>query len=297
MKRNILAGLSALALCFAGAAHGQEALSGTLKKIKETGAISLGHREASIPFSYYDDRQQVVGYSHEIMMNVVAAIKASLNMPNLSVRLMPVTSQNRIPLIQGGTIDIECGSTTNTVERQQQVAFSNHLFLYGIRTMVHKASGFAELPDLRGKNVVVTAGTTAERLVRKINEEKGLGLNLISAKDHGESFLTLETGRAQAFVMDEPLLYGELAKAKKPDELAVVGNSLQFENYACMLRKGDPEFKKLVDTTIAKLMSSGQAEAIYKKWFTSPIPPKGVNLNYPLSAEMKQLFKNPNDRI
>lgn len=274
-----------------------EAPSGTLRKIKETGSITLGHREASIPFSYYDERQQVVGYSQDVMLSVVEAIKAALKLPKLDVRMMPVTSQNRIPLIQGGSIDIECGSTTNTLERQQQVAFSNHLFLYGIRMMVPKGAGYGELADMRGKNVVVTAGTTAERLVRRLNEERGLGLMLISAKDHGESFLTLETGRAQAFVMDEPLLYGELAKAKNPEKWAVTGVPLQSENYACMLRKDDPAFKRVVDAAIAKLMTSGQIEPIYRKWFLGPVPPKGINLNYPLSGEMKQLFKAPNDRI
>lgn len=299
MKRYMTVGLMVLAMNFAlcGVAHSDEALTGTLKKIKETQSITLGHRESSIPFSYYDDRQQVIGYSQEIMMHIVDAIKGAVGVSKLDVHLMPVTSQNRIPLVVGGTVDIECGSTTNTAERQKQVAFSDHIFWYGIRAMVHKNSGFRELADLRGKNVVVTAGTTAERLVRKLNGEQDLNMSLISAKDHGESFLTLETNRAQAFVMDEPLLYGERSKSKNPGDLEVIGAPLQSEGYACMFRKDDPAFKKLVDAEIVKLMTSGQAEKIYNKWFMSPIPPKGVNLNYPLSAEMKNLFKAPNDRI
>ncbi|HEX5802292.1 MAG TPA: glutamate/aspartate ABC transporter substrate-binding protein [Azospira sp.] len=295
MKRMLLLGALALNLLSLPAVAAPD--SPTLKRIKETGAITLGHRESSIPFSYYDDRQQVIGYSQDFMTEIVRTIKGELGLPGLQVRMMPVTSSNRIPLMQNGTIDLECGSTTNTIERQRQVSFSNHLFLYGIRTMVRKDAGIGELEDLKGKNVVTTAGTTAERLLRQMNEERQLGFNLISAKDHGEAFLTLETGRAAAFVMDEPLLHGEKAKAKKADDWAVVGRPLQSENYACMLPKGDQAFKQLVDGAIARLMTSGEAEKIYHKWFMSPLPPKGINLAYPLSDELRALYKRPNDRL
>jgi len=186
----------------------------TLKKIKDTGAITLGHRESSIPFSYYDDKQQVIGYSHEMMLKAVDAIKSELKLAKLDVKLMPVTSANRITLVQNGSVDLECGSTTNNLERQKQVGFSNTIFIIGTRLMTKTNSGIKDFADLNGKNVVTTAGTTSERLLRKMNEDKKMGMNVISAKDHGESFLTLETGRAVAFMMDDALLYGEMAKAK-----------------------------------------------------------------------------------
>ena len=270
--------------------------SPTLKKIKDSGTIALGHRESSIPFSYYDDKQQVVGYSHELMLKVVDAVKAELKMPTLQVKLTPVTSQNRIPLVQNGTVDIECGSTTHNAERARQVAFSNTIFVIGTRLMTKKDSGIKDFPDLAGKNVVTTAGTTSERLIRKMNEDKKLAMNIISAKDHGEAFLTLETGRAVAFMMDDALLYGELAKARRPAEWTIVGTPQSFEAYGCMMRKDDPAFKKVADAALAKAMTSGEAEAIYKKWFTQPIPPKGLNLNFPISEAMQKLYKAPNDK-
>ncbi|MDD3352309.1 glutamate/aspartate ABC transporter substrate-binding protein [Zoogloea sp.] len=270
--------------------------SPTLAKIKSSGTISLGHRESSIPFSYYDDKQQVIGYSQELMLKVVDAVKAELKLPTLAVRLTPVTSQNRVPLIQNGTVDIECGSTTHNAERARQAAFSNTLFIIGTRLMTRKDSGIKDFSDLAGKNVVTTAGTTSERLIRKMNEDKNLGMRIISAKDHGESFLTLETGRAVAFMMDDALLYGELAKAKRPADWAITGTPQSYEAYGCMMRKDDPGFKKLVDSALARAMTSGEAEAIYKKWFTQPIPPKGLNLNFPLSEAMQKLYKAPNDK-
>jgi glutamate/aspartate transport system substrate-binding protein len=279
---------------FAGSAHAQE--TGTLKKIKDTGVISLGHRESSIPFSYYDDKQNVIGYSYEFQMKVVDAVKQKLNMPNLKVKFTPVTSQNRIPLVQNGTVDIECGSTTNNAERQQQAAFSNTIFVIGTRLMTKKDSGIKDFPDLKGKTVVTTAGTTSERLLRKMNQDKSMGMNVISAKDHGDSFQTLETGRAAAFMMDDALLAGERAKSRTPDDYVIVGTPQSHEAYGCMLRKNDPEFKKVVDDAIAKVETSGEADKIYKKWFESPIPPKGLNLNFPESDDIKALFKNPNDK-
>lgn len=270
--------------------------TGTLKKIKDSGSITLGHRESSIPFSYYDDKQQVIGYSQEIALAVVGAIKRELSLQDLKVKLNPVTSQNRIPLIQNGTIDLECGSTTNNAERQKQVAFSNSIFVVGTRLLTKKDSGIQDFPDLAGKKVVTTAGTTSERLIRKLNEDKKMNMKIISAKDHGESFLMLETGRASAFMMDDALLYGEMAKAKRPTDWVVVGTPQSLEAYGCMMRKDDPQFKALVDSTIAGLMQSGEVGKIYAKWFQSPIPPKGLNLEFPLSAEMTELYANPNDK-
>jgi glutamate/aspartate transport system substrate-binding protein len=296
MKSYLVAliGLCLIALC--PQARAEEELTGTLKKIKDAGSISLGHRESSIPFSYYDDKNQVVGYSHEMLLLVVDAVKKKLNMPNLKENLIPITSQNRIPLIQNGTIDIEAGSTTNNLERQQQANFSDSIFVIGTRLLVKKDSGIKDFPDLKGKNVVVTAGTTSERLIREMNEKNNMGMNIISAKDHGESFLTLQSGRAVAFMLDDALLAGERAKARKPDDFIIVGTPQSKEAYGMMMRKGDDQFKKLVDEAIAKAETSGVAEKLYQKWFQSPIPPKGLNLNLPLSEDMKALFKSPNDK-
>ena len=294
MRIRLLAAALACSLSVAPAAA--QELTGTLKKIKDTGTISLGHRESSIPFSYYDEKQQVVGYSHELMLEAVAAVKKELGLPNLQVKLTPVNSQNRITLVQNGTIDLECGSTTNNLERQKQVAFSNTIFIIGTRLLTRKDSGIQDFPDLKGKNVVTTAGTTSERLLRKLDQDQKMGMNIISARDHGEAFLTLQSGRAVAFMMDDALLAGEMAKARKPDEWHIVGTPQTREAYGCMLRKDDPGFKKVVDAAIAEAMTSGEAEQLYKKWFQSPIPPKGLNLNLPLSDDMKALFKNPNDK-
>lgn len=282
-------------LLFSTAALAED-LTGTLKKIKDTNTIALGHRESSIPFSYYNDKQEVIGYSQELMMKAVDAIKADLKLPNLQVTLTPVTSQNRISLVQNGTVDIACGSATNNLERQQQVAFSDTIFVIGTRLLTKKNSGIKDFPDLAGKNVVVTAGTTSERLLRKLNEDKKMGMNIISAKDHGESFLTLETGRAVAFMMDDALLAGQRANAKHPDEWVIVGKPMSNEAYGCMMRKDDPQFKKIVDDTFAKLMKSGEAAKIYAKWFMSPVPPKGMNLDFPMSDDMKEAFAHPNDK-
>ena len=291
MNRFAIAAALATALSAAAALPAQAQESATLKKIKETGSITLGHRESSIPFSYYDDKQQVIGYSHELMLKVVDSIKSELKLAKVDTRLMPVTSANRITLIQNGTVDIECGSTTNNLERQKQVGFTTTIFVIGTRLMTKKDSGIKDFADLAGKNVVTTAGTTSERLIRKMNEDKNLGMKVISAKDHGEAFLTLETGRAVAFMMDDALLYGEMAKARKPGDWIVTGTAQSKEAYGCMLRKDDPGFKKVVDAALTKALTSGDAEKIL-----NPIPPKGLNLNMPLSDEMKAAFKAPNDK-
>ena len=268
--------------------------SATLKKIKDSASITLGHRESSIPFSYYDEKQQVIGYSHELMLKVVDDVKTNLKLNKLDIKLMPVTSANRITLIQNGTVDIECGSTTNNLERQKQVSFSTTIFVIGTKLMTKKDSGIRDFADLAGKNAVT--GTTSERLLRKMNEEKQMKMNIISAKDHGESFLTLETGRAVAFMMDDALLFGEMAKAKRASDWIVTGTAQSKEAYGCMVRKDDPEFKKMVDAALTRVMTSGEAEKIYTKWFLNPIPPKGLNLNMPLSDEMRIAYKMPNDK-
>lgn len=271
-------------------------LTGTLQKIKDTGVITLGVRDSSIPFNYNLGGVRQVGYSYDINTKIVEAIKAQLKLPNLQVKEIPITSQNRITLLQNGTIDIECGSTTNNLERQKQVSFTNTIFIIGTRIMVKKDSGIKDWADLKGKNVVTTAGTTSERLLRKMNDEQKLGVNIISTKDHGQSFLTLESGRAVAFMMDDALLYGERAKAKNPNDWIVVAKPQSREAYGCMIRKDDPQFKKTADTVIAGMMKDGSINALYNKWFTQPVPPKGLNLDFPLSDDMKALIKNPNDK-
>ncbi len=272
-------------------------LTGTLKKIKESGTITLGHRDASIPFSYFGDNPELpVGYSHDLQLKVVEALKQQLDMPTLKVRYNLVTSQTRIPLVQNGTVDLECGSTTNNVERQQQVDFSVGIFEVGTRLLAKKTSGVNDFADLKGKNVVTTAGTTSERLLKIMNAEKKMGMNIISAKDHGESFLMLESGRALAFMMDDALLYGEMAKAKQPADWAVVGTPQSFEIYGCMVRKGDAGFKQVVDDAISATFKSGEINGIYDRWFMQPIPPKNLNLNFPMSDELKKLIAEPTDK-
>lgn len=289
-------GVAIVAALFATPALSEE-LTGTLKKIKDSGTIVLGHRDASIPFSYLaDDPRQPVGYSHDLQLKVVEAVKQELGMPDLKVRYNLVTSQTRIPLVQNGTVDIECGSTTNNLERQKQVDFSLGIFEVGTRLLTRKTSGISDFADLKGKNVVTTAGTTSERLLKSMNAEKKMGMNIISAKDHGESFLMLESGRAVAFMMDDALLYGEMAKARKPDDWAVVGTPQSYEIYGCMVRKGDEGFKKVVDKAIADTFASGQINDIYAKWFTQPVPPKGLNLGFPMSDTLKKLIASPTDK-
>jgi glutamate/aspartate transport system substrate-binding protein len=272
-------------------------LTGTLKKIKESGSITLGHRDASIPFSYLgNDPSQPIGYSHDLQLKVVEALKQQLGLPELQVRYTLVTSQTRIPLVQNGTVDLECGSTTNNIERQQQVDFSVGIFEVGTRLLTKKTSGIKDFADLKGKNLVTTAGTTSERLIKSMNADKQMGMNIISAKDHGESFLMLESSRAVAFMMDDALLYGEMAKAKKPDDWAVVGQPQSFEIYGCVVRKGDPAFKQAVDNAISATFKSGEINAIYNKWFLQPVAPKNLNLNFSMSDEFKKLIANPTDK-
>ena len=276
-------------------------LTGTLKKINDSGTITLAHRDSSIPFSYIADGSgKPVGYSHDIQLAVVEQLKKDLNKPDLKAKYNLVTSQTRIPLIQNGTADLECGSTTNNTERAQQVDFTVNIFEIGTRLLVKKDKegkpSYADFADLKGKNVVTTAGTTSERIIKAMNADKQMGMNVISAKDHGESFQMLESGRAVAFMMDDALLAGEMAKAKKPGDWAVTGTAQSYEIYGCMVRKGDAPFKKAVDDAIVATYKSGEINKIYDKWFQQPIPPKGLNLQFPMSDELKALIANPTDK-
>ena len=268
----------------------------TLDKVKVNGAITVAYRESSIPFSYLDDKAQPTGFGWEICGKIVDEVKKSTGRADLKVQTQAVTSANRIPLLTNGTIDIECGSTTNTSERQKQVAFATNYFYTGTRFLVKTGAAVKSLDDLKGKPVVSTTGTTNFRVIRNLNEEKKLDIDLLGAKDHAESALMVQTGRALAFAMDDILLYGLRASAQNPADFAVVGEAIQVEPYAIMLRRDDPAFKKLVDDTIAGLVKSGEFEKLYKKWFQSPIPPKGINLNAPMSKELQDNLKNLSDK-
>ena len=296
MAKLISALLVAAAGCgLAGSLQAQD-LTGTLKKIKETGQITVAHRESSIPFSYLDDKQQPIGYSMDICAKVVDAVKAELKMPNLKVNLQPVTSSNRIPLLQNGTIDIECGSTTNSVERQKLVAFGPTYFRIQVTAAVKKSSGINSLVELNGKNISTTSGTTAVPLLKGFEKTRNIDVKEIYGKDHAESFLLLVDDRVTAFVMDDILLAGQIANAKNPGDFKILNESLRAEPYGPMLRKDDPQFKALVDKTLTALYKSPEIERIYNKWYLSPIPPKGVNLNFPMTPELKADFVNPNDK-
>lgn len=271
-------------------------LTGTLKKIKDTGAITVGHRESSIPFSYLDDKQQPIGYAMDLCMKVVDAIKADLKLPNLKINLQPVTSSNRIPLLMNGTIDLECGSTTNSVQRQQQVAFGPTYFVINVTAAVKKTSGVNSLAELNGKNISTTSGSTSVPLLKAYEKTASIDVKEIYGKDHGESFLLLADDRVTAFVMDDILLAGQIANSKEPASYKILPESLRTEPYSMMLRKDDPQFKALVDKTVSGIMKSGEIEKIYAKWFMSSIPPKNVNLNFGMTPGLREAFRNPNDK-
>lgn len=267
----------------------------TMQKIKDTGAITIGHRESSFGFSYTLGGKPV-GYSIDICMKIVDAIKTELKLPKLDIKYQMVTSQNRIPLVANGTIDLECGSTTNLVERQKEVAFSPDIFRYNVRMAVKASSGIKSIADLQGKTVVATTGTTSFRLLREANRGKDLDITQMSGKDHSDSFLLLETGRASAFVLDDILLAGLIANSKNPKDFMITGENLRTENQSLMFRKDDPQLKALVDRVVSGMMKSGEMETLYNRWFMSPIPPKGININYPLNAETKDAFEHPTSK-
>ncbi len=268
---------------------------GTLKKIKDNGSITLGIRESSLPLSYLDDKQQPVGYHIDICNRIVDAVKAHLKLPAIKVTHTPVTSQNRIPLVTNGTVDLECGSTTNNEARQKQVAFAPTTFVTNVRMAVKKASGIKSLDQLNGKPVATTTGTTSVQLMRAHEKGKHIDFKEVYAKDHADAFLMLETDRAVAFVMDDNLLAGLMVTSKNPNDYAIVGEVLNIEPIAIMLRREDPAFKKVVDDAVIGLMKSGEIDKLYTKWFMSPIPPKSANLNFAMSDKLKELIKAPSD--
>lgn len=272
-----------------------EELTGTLKKIKETGTLVLGVRDASLPFSYLDDNQKYIGYSVDLCMKAASAIQKTLGLSQLSIKMVPVTSATRIPLIANGTINMSCDSATNNLERQKQVAFSTTEFVTSNRVLVKKASGIKTFEDLKGKTVVSTSGTSNLKQLTKLNAIRGLGMNILAAKDHAEAFLMVESGRAAAFVMDDILLSGLAANSKAPADYVILDEPLSIEPYGLILPRHDEAFKKVVDDSINTLYKSGAITPIYNKWFQSAIPPKNINLNVPVSPALKAVFEKPTD--
>ncbi|MDT8908541.1 glutamate/aspartate transport system substrate-binding protein [Pseudomonas sp. NFACC49-2] len=293
MRRITLIGCT-LSLLLGVQAQATQAPSGTLEKIASSQGITLGYRDASVPFSYIGDSSgKPMGYSVELANRIVERIKTQLGLSRLDVKYNLVTSQTRIPLVQNGTVDLECGSTGVTAERQKQVAFSYGFIYVKGQLLTARDSGIQRFADLRGKNVVTTAGTTNERFLKNYNQDNKAEMFVISAKDHGEAFQMLETGRAAAFYMDDALLYGERAKARDPHKWVVVGEEQSREIYSCMVRKDDPQFLALVNATLGDLYKSGEINAIYDRWFQQPIPPKGLNLEFPMTNELKAIIARP----
>ncbi len=297
-RRPASAGI--LALCVLGLAvalspaQAQNPL--TLDRVKASGQMAVGYRESSVPFSYLDGSGQPTGFSWEICGRIVEQVKRVTGRADLKVVPVAVTSQNRIPLLQNGTLDIECGSTTNNSERAKQVAFAINYFYTGTRFLVNASSGIQSLDDLKGKRVVSTTGSTNYQIMRNLNARQNLGIELLGARDHSDSFLMVQQGRADAFAMDDVLLYGLKAGANNPTQWAVVGEPIQVEPYAIMLRKDDAPFKQLIDGVLTQLMKGSEFESLYRKWFQSPVPPKGINLNAPMSKDLQNNLKELSDR-
>jgi glutamate/aspartate transport system substrate-binding protein len=293
LKRSSQLILGCVAAALLSAPVAAQELTGTLKKVKDSGTITVGHRETSVPFSYLDDKQQPVGYSMDICAAIVEEVKKELALTALTVKYNPVTSQTRIPLMSNGTIDLECGSTTNNLTRQKQVAFAPITFITGTKLVAKKSSKIKSYKDLKNKTVVVTQGTTNERIIKALSDKEKLNIKFLNAKDHAESFLSVETGRAQAFAMDDVLLYGLVAKAKSPKDFEVVGQYLSYDPYAVMFRKNDDDFGVVVRRAVSNLMRGeqmgtlGPITKIYDKWFVQKLP-DGAQLNMPMTDLLKQ---------
>ena len=293
MKQLLTAlALASTAALMAAPAHAED----TLAKIKASGKATMGVRESSSPLSYTLGNGKFTGYHVELCERILGAARKSLGLSSFAIEYTPVTSQNRIPLVQNGTVDLECGSTTNNAARQQQVAFGLTTYVTEVRMAVNAKSGITSINQLAGKTVATTTGTTSVQWLRKHERAAGIDFKEIYGKDHADSFLLLESGRADAFVMDDNLLAGNIANAKSPGDFKIVGEVLSVEPIAVMFRKDDPAFKKLVDDTIGAMMKSGELTKLYDKWFLSPIPPKNVNVNLAMGATLKALMAEPNDK-
>jgi len=295
MRLPLLSALAFVSIASLAAAPARAEPGTVLKKIKESGELTLGYRESSIPFSYLDDKAQPVGYSIELCGKVVDAIKAELKMPGLKVNRQAVTSQNRIPLVANGTVQLECGSTVNNAERQAQVGFSVTSFIVATRFVAKKSANYKTVEDLKGKTVACTSGTNTVKRVRELNEARGLNMTILNGKDHAESMLLVTSGRAEAFFEDDILLTGMVATSADPTGYVLSTEGYSVDPYAIMFAKDDPEFKRLVDSTLAGLYKSGEIGKIYERWFMKPIPPKGIVLNFPLGAQLQRTFAKPSD--
>jgi glutamate/aspartate transport system substrate-binding protein len=262
--------------------------SDTLKRVRDSATLTIGVREASVPFSFIDSQKQPQGYSVDLCLKVADAIKTELKLPRLDVRFVSVTSANRIAMVKDGKVDMECGSTTNTRDRQKDVAFAYTTFVAGIKMLARKSSNINGIEDLRGKTIVVTKGTTSEKMLRQMNDDRVLKLTILETKDHNESFAAVADGRAVAFPMDDVLLYGLISKSSKPDDFAVVGKYLSVEPYAIMLRKDEPAFERIVDRTLIDMFQSGEIRRVYARWFATK------DLTVPMNQYLKEAFVVPN---
>ena len=296
MRKNLFAALTLAMLVSGQATAGAEGLTGTLGKVKELGYITIGHREASVPFSYADDKRQPVGFAIDICARIVDAVKRELKLDKLEVRYQLVTASTRIPLLANGTIDLECGNTTNNAERQQQVWYTNTHFLTASRYLSKVESKIGSISDLKGKTIVSPAGSTNIKQALELNSRLNLGMTIVPAQDQAEAFLMVETGRAVAFVQDDIVLAGLIAISRDPKAYVISEDAFSRpEPYGIMLRKDDVAFKAIADAATSALYRSPEGAALYAKWFTQPIPPKGVNLNIPMSPAMKKAFEKPTD--
>ncbi|TBU76752.1 amino acid ABC transporter substrate-binding protein [Pseudomonas daroniae] len=287
--------LAASSLVLMLAAAGVSAQEGTLAKIAELGEISIGHRDGAVPFSYYDDQQRPIGYAMDLCAKVVDALKVKLDKPDLKVSYLPVTGATRMPLLANGTIDMECGTTTNNAERQRQVTFSNTYFVAGVRILSKKSAPVESMADAKGKTVVTLAGTTSVKVISEANAAQNLGLKILTVKDLAEGMLTLQTERAVALIFDDVSIAGAAATSKTPDDYVMSSEPLSVEPYGIMLRRDDEPFKQLVNATLDELYASGEITAIYDKWFVQAIAPRGINMNFPMSSQLQKVIAQPTD--
>lgn len=285
------------ALALVMAAHGASLYAGQLEQIRASGVITLAHREASIPFSFLDADKHAVGYSIDLCLKLVQAIRQELNLPTLQVKYLAVTSATRLTAIAQGQAAMECGSTTNTAERRQQVDYTIAHFISAARFLVRSGSGLTSLASLAGKTVVSTQGTTNLKTLERLNVEYALGMKLVTAPDHAQAFSLVTTGKVDAFAMDDVLLYGLRANADKPEAFEVMGKAMTVEPYAIVLPKGDAALKALVDKEMRRIIQSGEIYPIYQKWFQAPIPPRGINLQLPMPYMLRDSFKFPSDKV
>jgi ABC-type amino acid transport substrate-binding protein len=271
-------------------------LGPTLEKIQKTKVIAIGHRTSSLPFSYYDDAEKVIGFSQDLCQKIIDAVKLKVGVPDLMVRMIPVTSQNRIPLVQNGTVDMECGVTSNLRDRWQQVSFLTSFFASTPKILTRKDSGIKDFADLAGKVVITNAGTNPERMLRAMNDAKAMKMQILSVKDYGEGLLILQSNRAAAYVMDDILMAGTRLQAQTPADWVLVGSQVsEPEPWGFMVRKDDPQFKTLGDDTLSALMTSPELEQIYSRWFQAPVPPRNANFEFPMSDALRKLYASPND--